>query len=632
MQTAVVRRAAIDATVRLMGQVVARSEASVTSPTTTQVRRVLVSIGAFVTQGQPLVETAAAERQRAADDARRREAAAVVDAEQTALQIQDRLDQATEEISRLQRNDYVADLQLAQSTVIQARAGLQRSEADLRSLTAPRSATDIRAADQQIQSAQLALRRAEGERARVAKGTDPAELARAEAELAAAESAVQKTVETARGPGQGGDPARLQIAQRAVQAAQAALQIAQQPPAEIASAQALVVSSRGRSAREREAIRKLAQQQIDTAVARQKLEIQRAEADLARAVRDLQSLSRQPTEQETEATARSLNIALRALAAAGGKVATLKAGPSQLDIETAEAEVASARITVEQAQERRTAMDAGPAPEQLSVAQSAVESGRAALTVAQERVTELTNQQRTQAEQLRQAQARQVLFQGIASGSISSQEEAAKPGADPDVVDFALAQTELADARRQLAEFSGDPGPPTIAAPADGIITAIRTEQGADIGPDRPIVTMIRANDLVVRGSLIRPDGARIASGMTARVRLATSPTTDLTARVDQVDTSSSESVVDMAVNWSAPLPSTGTEAQADIAVERHEDALIVPRDAVRVNGNRSYVDVIEGGASRTVEVTTGLSNETDIEIVNGLQENQRVRAAPAGG
>jgi hypothetical protein len=217
------------------------------------------------------------------------------------------------------------------------------------------------------------------------------------------------------------------------------------------------------------------------------------------------------------------------------------------------------------------------------------------------------------------------LFAGIQSGAVHAPDEAAKPGADPDIVEFAEAQRELAEARAGRA--AGDSGPvsTTLVAPAAGVVTAVLTGPGEEIGPNKPAVMMVKAPDLVAQVSLETPEGSRIVPGMPARVRLRTLPDTELAATADRVDATSGNRAAQFSVAWPSPLPAPGADVQVLVPLQRREGALLVPKAAIRTDGVRQLVDVIHGNSTQRVEVSTGIADDLHVEILGGIQEGQVV-------
>lgn len=71
-----------------------------------------------------------------------------------------------------------------------------------------------------------------------------------------------------------------------------------------------------------------------------------------------------------------------------------------------------------------------------------------------------------------------------------------------------------------------------------------------------------------------------------------------------------------------------GMSASATICVEESEDAVLIPVNALQERGNKTFVYTekdSEGNLSGETEVETGLSNESRVEILSGLNEGDTV-------
>jgi RND family efflux transporter MFP subunit len=68
-----------------------------------------------------------------------------------------------------------------------------------------------------------------------------------------------------------------------------------------------------------------------------------------------------------------------------------------------------------------------------------------------------------------------------------------------------------------------------------------------------------------------------------------------------------------------------GMFVKADIEVARRDSAIVISKDII-VTGNRGKtVYIVEKGAVRERVITTGLENETSVEVIEGLKKNERV-------
>jgi HlyD family secretion protein len=67
-------------------------------------------------------------------------------------------------------------------------------------------------------------------------------------------------------------------------------------------------------------------------------------------------------------------------------------------------------------------------------------------------------------------------------------------------------------------------------------------------------------------------------------------------------------------------LPNTNVNTRIQTA--QHDNALTIPRSAIRTEGDRRYVFVVDTGRLRKQAVTVGIGNAKDYEILGGLAEN----------
>ena len=63
----------------------------------------------------------------------------------------------------------------------------------------------------------------------------------------------------------------------------------------------------------------------------------------------------------------------------------------------------------------------------------------------------------------------------------------------------------------------------------------------------------------------------------------------------------------------------------AEVITNVKQDVLSVPNAAIKTQGTTKYVQVLVNNVPQTKVVTTGLSNDTNTEIVSGLNEGDKV-------
>jgi len=65
--------------------------------------------------------------------------------------------------------------------------------------------------------------------------------------------------------------------------------------------------------------------------------------------------------------------------------------------------------------------------------------------------------------------------------------------------------------------------------------------------------------------------------------------------------------------------------AAVKVQTGQQQDAILVPKDAVIQRNGRQIVFIDQGGRAKMVAVETGLTDDRNVQILNGVQANQLV-------
>lgn len=187
-----------------------------------------------------------------------------------------------------------------------------------------------------------------------------------------------------------------------------------------------------------------------------------------------------------------------------------------------------------------------------------------------------------------------------------------------------------------------------IVAPAAGVIANIVAVEGAQIS--NTISTTSRSTQTVAS---IKQPGTPIASvniseldinsvkpGQKVNISLNSIQNQQFTGTVVGIDkigtTSGGVSNYPVSIKFDTDsdkvLPNMGLNA--DIIIVEHEGVLYVPSAAIKTQNGKKTVSVVNGTSYDTVEVTTGISDSSNTEILSGLKEGDTVliEALPTTG
>lgn len=228
----------------------------------------------------------------------------------------------------------------------------------------------------------------------------------------------------------------------------------------------------------------------------------------------------------------------------------------------------------------------------------------------------------------------------------------------------ALSSAEVArgNAERSLAEATADLDKVVVVAPASGVVTAVSIAEGGSVstgggtgaassgagsagasalqgtamtasstGSSAP-VTISRVSSLVVVVAVNEVDIADIAIGQDALVTFDAVSDTEIAGTVSWVSpnatTTGSVRTYDVKLELDEQNDGLrpGMTATASIVTTTVADALLIPKTAVRVDGTAKFVTVVSrDGAQEKRTITTGRSDDVNVQVLTGLEEGEAV-------
>jgi HlyD family secretion protein len=165
-------------------------------------------------------------------------------------------------------------------------------------------------------------------------------------------------------------------------------------------------------------------------------------------------------------------------------------------------------------------------------------------------------------------------------------------------------------------------------------------QEGEEVRPGLPIVDVVDTGSMRVRARVNQADAPLLRHGQTAAVELEAYPGKRFTATLQSLTPAAVTSVMSPRIRWmTATLAVDQTDALllpdltaiVDLILERHENALVVPRESLVSAAGGTTVDVMSGDDWTATPVTLGPVGDTEAVIAAGLQEGMLVRRRTAG-
>ena len=206
-------------------------------------------------------------------------------------------------------------------------------------------------------------------------------------------------------------------------------------------------------------------------------------------------------------------------------------------------------------------------------------------------------------------------------------------------VDIARASWETAKHNLEIAELSLESAKlnlekGTIVAPFDGVVTDITITEGKEISTATlatPAISLVDTSEIEVRGFIDEIDIAIVQPGQEANIILDALPDEEVkgeVAFISPVGTTLAGVVsYDTTITLENPVAGLrdGMSVTAEVIIERRDDVLVIPNRAIRGTLKNPKVVVLADEQEEEREITLGLTDGINTEVLSGLEEGETV-------
>jgi RND family efflux transporter MFP subunit len=185
-------------------------------------------------------------------------------------------------------------------------------------------------------------------------------------------------------------------------------------------------------------------------------------------------------------------------------------------------------------------------------------------------------------------------------------------------------ENSLADTKEKLDDYS-------IRAPFDGIVTGLSVGAGDSVSRS-DIIASIITREVHAVVSINEIDAAQVKVDNKVTITIGALADATITGKVTKIDTigQTVQNVVtynaEISFEQQNELLKPGMSVSAAIVTNTKQDVIVVPSGAIKTQGRKSYVEVLNSGTTpKQFTVEIGLANNTETEIVNGLNVGDKV-------
>lgn len=168
-----------------------------------------------------------------------------------------------------------------------------------------------------------------------------------------------------------------------------------------------------------------------------------------------------------------------------------------------------------------------------------------------------------------------------------------------------------------------------ITAPFSGYITAQNTELGAFVNPGSIIAGIADISELKVVLDVSETNAYELRQGQQINVTTDVHPEAKYTGKISNISPKASAShtypVEVLISNNGKDKLKAGTYVNVSVNMGKSGKALMIPREAIVSSVKDPSVYVIAGNTAKLVKINTGRSFNSNLEVVAGLSEGDKV-------
>jgi RND family efflux transporter MFP subunit len=185
------------------------------------------------------------------------------------------------------------------------------------------------------------------------------------------------------------------------------------------------------------------------------------------------------------------------------------------------------------------------------------------------------------------------------------------------------ARYEVENARLNLAKMD-------VKSPFDGVITNLPHYTGnVKVEQGKPMVGIMDYTNMYMDINLPESAINYVKAGQPAYITHYTLPDDTLKGVISELSPAISTETRTfrgkILIGNNALLLRPGMFVKADIVVNRADSSIIIPKDVVMSNQQRKYVYIIEKNTALLRDIKTGLEDENNIEVTDGLKVNDNL-------
>ncbi|MCI1959054.1 MAG: efflux RND transporter periplasmic adaptor subunit [Clostridia bacterium] len=166
----------------------------------------------------------------------------------------------------------------------------------------------------------------------------------------------------------------------------------------------------------------------------------------------------------------------------------------------------------------------------------------------------------------------------------------------------------------------------TVTSPISGTVLERNATVGSVLGSSTPFV-IVNLDTVKVKVNVAEDMINKIKVGDTVKIKVASYSDKEFEGHISTIAPGADDGTypVEIDIPNSDGLLKSGMFAQVTFAKESGGSNIVIDRDALLTTTDGNYVFIVEDGKAKKVDVTTGIDNGDEIQILSGLNEGDEV-------
>jgi RND family efflux transporter MFP subunit len=186
----------------------------------------------------------------------------------------------------------------------------------------------------------------------------------------------------------------------------------------------------------------------------------------------------------------------------------------------------------------------------------------------------------------------------------------------------------------QLDQAEAELDKAVITASFDGVVADIYIKEGQQLSAmayTSPAICLIDPSEIKLSGVIDEMDVSKVKLGQEANITLDALPDKEVKGRVTFISPASTAQAGVVFYKTTITLENPdeelkdGMSATAKIVIEEHDGVLLIPNRAIQGSLEKPWVEVVTNGQTEERQISIGLSDGINTEILSGLEEGEEV-------